>query len=230
MSKKDYGKLIVLDGTDGSGKATQTKILVKRLKEKGFKVRTLDFPQYYKTFFGRMAGRYLKGEFGGVSEVGPYLASVLYAADRWQAKEEMGEWLKQGRIIISNRYVSANQIHQAAKIRNKKEKEKFLRWLDELEFKVFKIPRPDIVLYLYVPYKIGQKLVDKKGYREYIGKKKKDIHEVSREHLKRAEKQGLELTQKYKNWTKVNCVHNNKILPRKVIAEKVWEIVRKILK
>lgn len=224
MSKKK-GKLIVIDGLDGSGKATQTKLLLARLKKEGYKTAVTDFPQYYTAFFGRMVGRYLSGEFGKANQVSPYLASILYALDRWQAKEKMQKWLKEGRIIVSNRYVSANQIHQTAKIKGGKEKEKFLKWLDEMEFKVLGIPRPDLILYLNIPFKIGQRLVIKKGTRGYIGGVKRDIHERDKKHLSDAQKQCFKLVQKYARWHEIECIKNGKLLSKKEIAEKVWQVV-----
>ncbi len=221
------GKLIVIDGLDGSGKATQTKLLINRLKKAGYKTAVTDFPQYYSSFFGRMVGRYLSGEFGTAKQVSPYMASVLYAADRWQAKQKMQKWLNEGRIVISNRYVSANQIHQTGKIKGQKEKDKFLKWLDEMEFKVFGIPRPNLVLFLYVPYQVGQSLVMKKGLRGYIGGVKRDIHESSKKHLNDAQKQTFSLLKKYNNWTRIDCIKGGKLLLRNDISDLVWNIVKK---
>lgn len=221
------GKLIVLEGLDGSGKATQTEILLKKLKKEGLKVATCDFPQYEK-FFGKLVGRYLAGELGGVKEVSPYLASLLYALDRWQARDKIKKWLGQGKIVISNRYTTANMIHQAGKIRNVKKRMAFLAWLNKLEFEIFKIPSPDMVIFLYVPYEIGQKLVDHKGYRKYLKGKKRDIHEASKKHLMAAEKTALDLTKKY-GWVKINCVKADQILSREVIAGRIWQAVQKVL-
>lgn len=224
------GKLIAIDGLDGSGKATQTKLLVQRLKAEGRKVAVTDFPQYYTSFFGKMVGRYLAGEFGTAKQVDPYLASVLYALDRWEAKEKMKKWLSEGRIVISNRYVSANQIHQTSKLKGKKEKEKFLKWLDQMEYKVFGIPRPSIIIFLNIPFKIGQRLVIKKGTRGYLGGVKRDIHESSKSHLTAAQKQVLDLANKCTKWKKVDCVKKNKLLSKKEISDKVWQVVEKIIR
>ncbi|PIS42945.1 MAG: thymidylate kinase [Candidatus Kerfeldbacteria bacterium CG08_land_8_20_14_0_20_40_16] len=227
MKKK--GKLIVIDGLDGSGKATQTKLLVQRLKKEKYQVAVTDFPQYYTSFFGKMVGRYLAGEFGKANQVNPYLASILYALDRFEAKEKMKKWLSEGKIVISNRYVSANQIHQTAKIKGKKEKEKFLKWLDQMEYKVFGIPRPNLIIFLNIPFRIGQRLVIKKGTRGYLKGVKRDIHESSKSHLSAAQRQVLDLANKYTKWKKVDCVKGNKLLSKKEISEAVWEIVMKVL-
>ena len=227
MKKK--GKLIVIDGLDGSGKATQTKLLIRNLKKAGYKTAVTDFPQYYTSFFGKMVGRYLAGEFGTAKQVSPYLASILFALDRWQAKEKMQKWLDQGRIIISNRYISANQIHQTAKIYGKKEKEKFLNWLEKMEFEIFSIPKPYLIINLQVPYQIGQRLVIKKGTRGYMGGIKKDIHEASKSHLTQAQQQIFDLIKKYNRWKTVNCFEKGKLLSKQEISKRVWHIVRQAL-
>ncbi len=225
--KRTKGKLIVLDGLDGSGKATQTGLLIKRLKKEGYKTAVTDFPQYYTTFFGKMTARYLRGEFGTAKQVSPYFASLLFAGDRWQAKDKIQRWLDEGKIVISNRYVSANQIHQASKIRGAKKKKEFLIWLSELEYKVFGIPRPDMVVFLYVPFQIGKKLVSQKAKRQYIGRKKRDIHERSHAHLSAAEKQVLQLVRESSEWQQIDCVKKEKLLSRQAIHELVWSSVRK---
>ncbi|MFH1837881.1 MAG: dTMP kinase [Candidatus Kuenenbacteria bacterium] len=208
------GKLIVIDGLDGSGKATQTKLLIKNLKKNNYKTATIDFPQY-SLFFGQMVKRYLKGEFGKLKNVNPYLCSILYATDRWQNKNKIEKWLKQGKIVICDRYVSANQIHQTSKLKTKKEKQNFLEWLNKLEFEIFKIPKPDLILFLNVPCKISQKLIK--------NKKDKDIHETNLSHQIAAQKQSLELVKKISNWKEINCVENNKILSKEIISEKIWQ-------
>ena len=110
--KKHKGKLIVIDGTDGSGKATQGDLLVKRLKKEGKKVKVVDFPEYYKNFFGAFVGHCLSEQYYNFLNVHPKIASVLYAADRWESSKEMRSWLDDGYVVVENRSVSAHQIHQ----------------------------------------------------------------------------------------------------------------------
>lgn len=110
------GKLIVIDGTDGSGKATQVKLLVKRLKKSGRKVKAIDFPQYYDNFFGKTIGECLIGENGNWAKINPRIASVLYAADRWESSKKVKKWLKGGYFVIADRHASSNQIHQGGKV------------------------------------------------------------------------------------------------------------------
>lgn len=231
MKKNRYkGKFIVIDGIDGSGKATQTKLLLKRLKKKKFKTATIDFPQYYNNFFGKMTGRYLSGEFGAAQEVSPYLASILYALDRWESKDFILKELEKGKIIICDRYASANMIHQGGKIKETKKREELIKWLEEMEFEILKISKPDLVIYLDIPHKIGQALVDKKSKRAYTKGKKRDIHENDENHLKNARSQALKLVEKNKNWLKINCVKNKKLLSPEKISDLIWDKLEKVLK
>lgn len=202
-SRAKRGVLIVLEGTDGSGKATQLKLLVKWLKKQGYKVKTTDFPQYYSSFFGKLVGRFLKGEFGGIHEVSPYLACLPYAGDRFEAKERIEKWLSSGKIVVFNRYFGS-QAHQLAKL-PAKEQLKFLHFLVKMEYEVFGIPREDIVIFLYMPVEIGQRLVDKKGKRSYAGGKKRDIHEASLLHQRKASEVYLRLVKRYPYWVKIDC-------------------------
>ncbi len=148
---KRVGKLIVIDGIDGSGKATQVALLKKRLQQEGVRVKTIDFPRYYNNFFGGLIGEYLSGKYGDFIAMDPRVASVLYAADRFESSKEIKKWLDEGYVVLADRYVSANQIHQAGKIDEPKVRKEFLAWLDTMEYEVFQIPRPDLVVYLDVP-------------------------------------------------------------------------------
>lgn len=224
MEKSRRGKLIVIDGGDGSGKTTQSEMLSKYLKKNGIKVKTFDFPRYYSSFHGKVVGRFLAGEFGGVNEVSPYLASLAYALDRAAAKSEMDEWLRHGGTIVSNRYATSNMAHQGARLPQDKRKE-FLDWIDELEYKVHKIPREDIVIYLHVPWKVGMELTQKKGLRAYLGGKK-DILETDENHRSESEAMYLSLSKKRKNWVVIECVIDGVILTKEMIHEKVLEVLR----
>ena len=157
------GKLIVIDGTDGSGKATQVALLAKRLKKEGHTVKLLDFPEYYKNFFGKFIGHCLSEQYYNFVNLHPKITSVLYAADRWESSEQIKEWLKKGYIVLANRYVSANQIHQGGKVLNAKKRADFIQWLDELEYGVFKLPKPDAVFYLSLPMNIILRLIKERN-------------------------------------------------------------------
>lgn len=218
---------IVLDGTDGSGKATQTKLLVDRLRDEGYKVEVADFPQYGQKS-AALVEEYLNGKFGTAEEVGPYRASIFYASDRYAASEKIKGWIKEGKIVVANRYVSSNMGHQAGKIKGKEKRDKFLEWLQDLEYNIFQIPKPDFTILLFVPPKIGQKLVDKKGYRDYVGGEKKDIHENDINHLTDAAEAYRYVWDKY-GWTIIDCAPKDKIRTKEDIHREVWSKVKEIL-
>jgi len=223
------GKFIVIDGTDGSGKATQAEILVQRLKAEGKDVEITDFPQYGQKSAG-LVEEYLNGKYGGAAEVDPRVASTFYAVDRYDASFKMRQWLTEGKIVVSNRYVTANMGHQGSKFTDPIERQKYLDWLYNLEYEIFKIPKPDLNIILHVPAEIAQKLVDHKGHRDYIGEKKRDIHEADINHLKAAEQTYLEVARTYPNFILIECVKDGKIMSREKIAELVWQEVIKVIK
>src|SRR3989344_1407856 len=144
---KQRGKFIVIDGTDGSGKATQTNLLLEELKTSGYEVEMTDFPQYGTKSAG-LIEEYLNGKYG---KVGPEAASIFYAIDRFDASFKVRQWLDEGKIVISNRYVTANAGHQGGKIDDYHDRVKFFRWLDNLEYKIFAIPKPDLNVILHMP-------------------------------------------------------------------------------
>jgi dTMP kinase len=230
---KRKGKLIVIDGTDGSGKATQVEFLRKRLEKEGYTVKIIDYPEYYKNFFGKFIGHCLSEQYYNFLNVHPKISSVLYAADRWESKSETENWLKKGYVVIANRYVSANQIHQGGKIKNSVRRASFIKWLEEMEYGVFGLPKPDITFYLSLPIGLVLKLLKKressKMKRAYL-RKKKDVHERDVNFLKNSVKSALWLSKIQKNWVKINCSINDEILSREQIHEMIYQKVKKIIK
>lgn len=223
-------KFIVIDGTDGSGKATQTAKLEERLRADGYDVLVMDFPQYGKKS-AALVEEYLNGAYGSAGEVDAYQASVFYAVDRFAAKKQMYAHLEQGGVVLSNRYVSSNQIHQSGKIQDKAELDIFLDWLDNFEFNVMGIPQPDNVFFLDVPPVVSDELVGKKEERAYIeGGKTKDIHESDSGHIQSAYARARELVDRYDEWERVDCLDAQGDL-RSVddIAEQLYAQVSTIL-
>lgn len=209
-------KLIVIEGIDGSGKLTQLRLLTTYFNQHQIKYESFDFPQYGKTFFGDFAGRFLKGEFGHFSRINPYLASFPYAADRWQVKDKIWQAINENKIVLCNRYTPSS-IYQAAKIKLT-ERQKFLNWVETLEYEVFGIPRPNLIIFLYIPLEFAQTL---------IIKKKKDQYEKDLGYLKKVEDLYLDNVKINQNWIKINCVENNKIISPTEINKKIVDILNK---
>ena len=221
------GKLIVIDGLDGSGKKTQLDLLVGYCRKQKIKTATVDFPQYYKTFFGRLVGRYLNGEFGDVEETNSYLTGLTFAGDRWQAKPNMLKALKQEKLLLANRYTSSSAAFMAGKFKSKTEQDRFIDWIYRLEQEIYGCPREDFVIYLSVPTSIGQKLVMKKGKRKYTGRKQKlDIHEKNLVYMERVKQIYLRMIKKRNNWFFVDCMKGRKLLSPEEIHKMILGILK----
>jgi len=225
------GKLIVIDGTDGSGKATQVKKIKERLISEGYKVKSLDFPRYYDNFFGKMVGQGLKGDYGDWAGTHPKIASVIYANDRAESTPKINQWLEDGNIVILDRYVSSNQIHQGGKINDNNERQEFMQWLDTMEHDILGSPRPDAILYLDVSVAITQKLLiakevkESKKYLEGRG----DQHENNIEHLEAARESGLKMISENNNWIRIGCSREGDIFSIDVIHEIIYDKVITLL-
>lgn len=215
------GKLIVIDGSDGSGKTTQAALLIKRLKKEGVPSVALKFPQYQANFFGAFIKKCLHGEYGDFIGIDPHIVSTLYAADRWESKDKINRWLKEGKVVVLDRYVSANQMHQGGKIKNPKKRLAFLQWLDTMEHKVFGLPRPDMILYLHVPVGLSVQLM--------TGRSTRDLADRNRKHLTDTRQSALTLLEKSRTWRKVECAERGAVLSKDVIHERIWAIVKRAL-
>lgn len=226
------GKFIVIDGTDGVGKATQTALLTEALRKKGVKVKKIDFPGYYDNFFGELIGDCLAGKYGDFIAVDPHVASVLYAADRWESSEKIRTWLSKGYTVIADRYVSSNQIHQGGKIRDAKKRIEFLLWLDRMEHSVFKIPRPDAIIYLHMPVELSLKLLQEKSLekkKRYL-EGKKDLAENDVKHLRDSQKSAISIVGRSNKWYQIECARKGSILPREEIHDMIFDRVKRIIK
>jgi len=221
------GKFIVIDGTDGSGKTTQFNLLLENLRQRGYAVELADFPQYNTKSAG-LVEEYLGGKYGSADEVKPQISSIFYACDRYDASFKIRQWLQEGKIVLSNRYVSANMGHQGAKIVDSTERQKFFDWLYDLEYNLFNIPKPDLNIILHVDSAIAQQLAKERQREDWKGKTK-DIHEENLEHLKRAEQTYLEIAQ-YPNFKLIECTRNNQIMTREEIQAAVWQEVEQLIK
>lgn len=217
---------IVIDGTDGSGKKTQTAKLMQRLIEDGHEVEKIDFPQYGKKSAG-LVENYLNGVYGQANDVSPYQWSIFYAVDRYDASFQIKQRLAEWKIVISDRYVSANMWHQAAKIASDADKDIFLDWLDNLEYGIFNIPRPDANIFLYVDPEISRNLALK--VEKLNMDKSKDVHENSGDHMKKASEAFKYVAKKY--WRKqIDCIVDNQLRSIDSIWDELYDHISSLLK
>ena len=216
------GYIIVIDGTDGCGKQTQSKALFERLTALGLPVRLQSFPNYDSPSTGPVK-MYLGGEFGDDKSMDAYQASVLYAVDRLCTyTQDLKNFYENGGIIVMDRYVQANMLHQACKIGDKKEVDKYLKWLDSLEFGDLKLPRANRVLFLDVPVEVSHRLMEERGIHK-TGTAK-DIHEQNAEHLRKAYESGKYCASKM-NWDVIDCTNNGNMKSIEEISNMIWDIV-----
>ena len=226
------GKLIVIDGSDGSGKATQTKLLVERFHSEEMPVQTLDFPQYEANLLGKLIGECLAGEHGDFLHSDPCVASVLYGADRFESKKIIEGWLAQGKNVILDRYTSANQIHQGGKIADDAKRADFLTWLDRLEYGVFGLPRADLTVYLHMPTELSVDLLKEKRAKDkkpYLSDGKIDTVELDIAYLEHAQMAAAWLMKESSGWKKIECAPQGTIRERPDIHEELWGIVEMLL-
>ena len=174
-------KLFVVEGVDGSGKSTQIKLLNDYFTQKGFRCEFLHFPRTDAPYFGELIARFLRGEFGALEEVDPWLVAMLYAGDRKDASELISNWLREGKIVLLDRYTYSNIAYQCAKLSSPEEEEKLRNWILRLEFDHFAIPRPDINIFLDVPFRFTEEKLKNQRTgkdRSYLNGQS-DIHESS---------------------------------------------------
>lgn len=220
------GKLIVIEGVDSSGKQTQTKNLYDELKNRGYEVITVAFPNY-KSKSSELVKMYLGGKFGDdPNAVNPYTASAFFAVDRVASyKLEWKEKLDSDKIIIADRYTTSNMIHQASKIDDIDEKNKFLDWVYDFEYNKLGLPKPDAVIFLDMPVKFAKILMASRP-NKIDNSMVLDIHEGNEEYLNHSYNNAVHVCQKY-NWLRIKCVDGERI---KSIDEIANEIIKKIEK
>lgn len=220
-------KLFVVEGGDGSGKATQIGLLKDALLAQGNIVSVFDFPQYEGSVFGKLCGEALKGGHGDFRNMSPYIASLSFTLDRLSAKDEITKALKKG-IVLCNRYTPSNVAFQASKLSGKA-KNDFISFLENAEYGLFGLPKPAQVIYLAVPTKTASDLVSKKDVRKYLGKKQgmKDQHEQDLDFQKSVAKTYIALTKSRKDWSMINCVVKGKLLSREDIHFLILKEIKK---
>lgn len=219
------GKLIVFEGTDGSGKATQSELLCRRLETEDRPFRKITFPRYGKPS-AAMVEEYLHGNLGKhPGDVNAYAASLFYAMDRYASwKQDWGTFYEDGGLIVADRYTTSNAVHQASKL-PEEERKAYLDWLFDLEYRLLGLPAPDMVVYLDMPTELTEKMMRK---REAASGTQADIHEQDKAYLRRCRENANEVA-RLCGWTVIRCGRDG--APRTIedIQGEVWEQVRTLL-
>ena len=221
------GKLIAIEGIDGSGKRTQLELLEKALLGRGVQIHSTGFP-HYESWFGSMVGQFLNGNFGALDAVDPHFAALLYAGDRFEAKQELTDALAQGKLVLADRYIASNLAHQTARVAAEK-RDEFIEWLEHLEYDIYGLPREERVIYLRVPPAQAQALVAKKSARSYTTAKQ-DIQESSLRHLEDAAAMYDSLSRR-PHWTTIECVDaaRNELRSPQEISDELVRVIDPLL-
>ena len=226
--KNTKSKLIVIEGVDSSGKATQSKLLFDTLSEKGLDVSAVEFPNY-SSDSSAVVKMYLGGSFGtDPDSVNPYAASILFAVDRFASVKAL--WADKfcgDKVVIADRYTTSNMVHQASKIADLTKKSEFLDWLYDLEYNKMELPKPDLVIFLDMPVKYAQMLMANRA-NKIDNSDIKDIHESNEKYLYEAYDNACFVAQKYK-WTRIECVRDGQVRSIEDIASEILCHAQKIL-
>ena len=219
------GKLIVIEGTDGSGKSTQFKLMAERLERENIAFRRLVFPRYSQES-SALIRLYLGGAFGTKpGDVNAYAASAFYAVDRFASyRDDWGQWYEDGGLIFSDRYTTSNAVHQASK-EPEENRAEFLRWLYEFEYDKLGLPRPDLVIYLDVPTDFTEKMMRS---REAATNTSADIHEQDLEYLATCRQSGRTAAEYY-GWSVINCVKDGQMRTIEDIHQEIYGLISKCL-
>jgi len=228
-NRRALGRLIAIEGIDGSGKRTQLDLLADALAgvHGGDNIFTTGFPQY-DSWFGKMVGQFLNGDFGPLNSVDPHFTALLYAGDRFEAKPRLEAALNEGKILLVDRYIGSNLAHQTARVPAEK-REAFRRWIEHLEYAIYELPREDLILYLRVPPKQAQTLVEQKSARSYTSAKQ-DILEASLRHLEQAAEM-YDLLSRAAPWKTIECYDPTRSAMRspKEIAKEVLSAMDRVI-
>ncbi len=210
------GQIIVFEGIDGSGKSTQTDLLLTYLKKRKISTKYYKFPQYKKTIYGRMVGDFLSGKLGSLENINPYLISLPYALDRASVADQIKREKAAGNILVFDRYVASTKGHQASRL-NGVEQKQFLEWQDKLEYGINKMPKEDLVFLLDLPVKNSLELIDN---RQKDLLEQKELQEKTRQIY-------LSLAQENpKRWVLIDCLENGKLKSKNQIHQEIVEIMQ----
>ena len=225
---KENTTFIVIEGADGSGKATQTKLLKEHFEREGHAVAEFAFPRYGEGRAGKLLGELLRGDHGDFMSISPYISSLPYTLDRVGIRDQMQRELDAGKIIICDRYLTSNLAHQSAKMNDPQEKEKFIAFCEGLEYEDLGMPRPSAVVYLSVPVAVSTKLVEDKGVRGWLSgmKGKKDLAERDTSHQEKTRAMYEQFAKERDDWHVVVCTQEGEMRTREDIHDEVWNIVQ----
>lgn len=221
-------KLIVIEGVDSSGKATQSEILYKKLLDMGADVKKVSFPNY-ESPSSSIVKMYLNGDFGtDANSVNAYTASTFFALDRYASVN--GEWkdiFSGDGIVVADRYTTSNMVHQASKIHNPAEKDVFVDWLYDFEYNKLSLPQPDAVIFLDMPVRYAKELMRNRK-NKIDGSEIKDIHESDQEYLNKSYNNAVYIAEKY-GWNRISCVRDDAVRTIEDISQEIFETINKIL-
>ena len=217
------GKIIAVEGIDGSGKNTQSNRILAEYSSINAKVSKISFPRYGETFFGKEVGNYLNGHFGSLDYVHPKFSAMLYAGDRFECKEEILIKSSDEGVVIFDRYVQSNVAHQLAKV-PMVERAAFKNWIEDLEFGVYGLPKPDLIIFLDMPPSTSGNLVLKKDARIYTDKKK-DLHEENDSYLEKVYDVFKEMSLTDQNWVTINCFENDILLNEDDVFSRIKDVL-----
>ena len=227
MQNRDY-KIIVIEGVDSSGKATQSRLLEEKLKKDKKSVISVEFPNY-KSDSSSVVKMYLGGDFGtDPNSVSPYAASTFFAVDRFASVN--GEWkhcFSNGNVVIADRYTTSNMVHQASKIPDINEKSKFLDWLYDFEYNILSLPKPDLVIFLDMPVENARQLMKNRA-NKINNSSVKDIHESNEDYLNQSYSNACFVAEKY-GWKRIKCAIDGKVRTIEDISEEIYEAVKSVL-
>jgi dTMP kinase len=229
--ESEHGVLVAICGIDGSGKTTQSELLAERVRDTGLRLREVSFPRYGQGFFADLIERYLRGDFAArAADVSPYLASLPYALDRWQASAQLWDWLAAGDFVLCNRYVPANMAHQGSKLTDADTRRAFFQWVERLEYEVLGLPWPDLQVLLSIAPHVAANLMTGRAARTEA-LETGDIHERDMGHLDATARAYRELAELEAGgaWAVVECCGGDSMRPPEQIADLVWAEVSRMM-
>jgi len=220
--------LIAIEGIDGSGKGTQAALLLQRLCDSGYLSQLISFPRYQATFFGARVGEFLNGDFGALSDLHPFLISLLYAGDRFESRQTLCQARADSQAVIFDRYVASNIAHQCAKV-PAAERDRLQGWIEHVEYTLYELPRPQQVILLDISVEHSQELIHRKQQRTYT-ELATDLQEADQSYLQAVRDVYLHLAHSSPDWQIISVTGDNgQVRLLEDVAEEIWQAVQPVL-